>query len=135
MHFHNQRCGNQRAPELRSLWYRRNRQAFRPPTLSWMEPYMNRSFLLRTVRICIVVTALGWVQSWASSIDYVINNAAFGSGPIQTFDSSTGTLVNQFIPGGATDSNNGRAVAATDTLVYYTELTGGFGPSDGIHVA
>lgn len=96
---------------------------------------MKRSLLLRTTRICIVVAILVGVQSWASSIDYVINNAAFGDGPIQTFDSSTGTLINQFLPSGATGSNNGRAVAATNTLVYYTELTGGFGPSDGIHVA
>lgn len=64
------------------------------------------------------------------------NNAGSGNGPIQTYDSDTGTLVNSFIPDGAAiDQNNGRGLAVTETLIYYTELTNGFGASDGIHIA
>jgi hypothetical protein len=66
------------------------------------------------------------------------NNAAFGGGPIQTYDFSTGSLVNSFVPDGATSgpSNNGRAVAVVGNKVFYTELSGGgFGPSDAIHIA
>ena len=66
----------------------------------------------------------------------VANNAAFGGGPIQTYDFGTGALVNFFVPDGATGSNNGRAVAVVGNEVFYTELSGdGFGPSDSIHVA
>jgi hypothetical protein len=67
------------------------------------------------------------------------NNAAFGGGPISTYDytPSTGTLLISFVPDGAADSNNGRGVAVdvAGNVVYYTELTGGFGPTDAIHVA
>jgi hypothetical protein len=66
------------------------------------------------------------------------NNAAFGGGPIQTYDFSSGSLVNSFVPDGATSgpSNNGRAVAVVGNKVFYSELGGdGFGPSDAIHIA
>ncbi len=66
------------------------------------------------------------------------NNAAFGGGPIQTYDFGTGSLVNSFVPDGATSgpSNNGRAVAVAGNKVFYSELSGsGFGPSDAIHIA
>src|SRR5579864_2767877 len=63
----------------------------------------------------------------------VINNASFGAGKIQswTMDLTTGTSVasGSFLPTGATGSNNGRAIAVTNTQFYYTELTGGFGPT------
>jgi hypothetical protein len=65
------------------------------------------------------------------------NNAAFGEGPIQTYDFNTGALVNSFVPDGATiDSNNGRAVLVVGNEVFYTELCcGGFGATDFIRVA
>jgi hypothetical protein len=65
------------------------------------------------------------------------NNAAFGDGPIQTYDFNTGALVNSFVPDGATiDSNNGRAVLVVGNEVFYTELCcGGFGATDFIRVA
>ena len=73
-----------------------------------------------------------------------VNNAAFGSGPIQTFDFTLGQEVNSFIPDDATNSSasgpaNGRAIAIQSNEVFYTEVFGfpsvGTGPSDGIHVA
>ena len=65
------------------------------------------------------------------------NNAAFGNGPIQTYDLATGALVNSFVPDGATASANGRGVAVVGNEIFYTELSNSpsFGPSDGIHVA
>ena len=64
------------------------------------------------------------------------NNAAAGNGPIQTYDLSTGALVNSFVPDGAqVPGANGRAVAVEGSEVFYSELSNGFGPSDGIHVA
>lgn len=64
------------------------------------------------------------------------NNAAAGNGPIVTVDLTTQTIVNSFVPDQAKiDSNNGRAVEVLGNFVYYTELTGGFGPSSGIFVA
>jgi hypothetical protein len=64
------------------------------------------------------------------------NNAAFGGGPIQTWDLSTGSLVNSFVPDGAQSPDaNGRAVAVEGNEIYYSELSNGFGASDGIHVA
>lgn len=65
------------------------------------------------------------------------NNAAYGGGPIQTYDFSTGALFNSFVPSGATNGtqNNGRAVAVVDNQVFYSELTNQFGPSDAIHIA
>ncbi len=64
------------------------------------------------------------------------NNAGFGNGPIVTVDLTTGTIVNSFVPDQAKiDSNNGRAVEVLGNFVYYTELTGGFGPSNGVYVA
>jgi hypothetical protein len=68
-----------------------------------------------------------------------VNNAAFGNGPIQTFDFTIGQQVNSFIPDGATSVNsngnaNGRAIAIQGNEIFYTEVFG-FGQSDGIHVA
>src|SRR5439155_12869288 len=71
------------------------------------------------------------------AFNIVGNNAAFGGGPIQTYDFNTGALVNSFVPDGATiDSNNGRAVLVVGNEVFYTELCcGGFGATDFIRVA
>jgi len=64
------------------------------------------------------------------------NNASFGGGPIQTFDFRTGgPPVKEFVPTGAGGSNNGRGVEVMNGRVFYTELSGGFGPSESIHVA
>jgi hypothetical protein len=73
-------------------------------------------------------------QPPASTI--VGNNAADGGGPIQTYDLSTGSLVNSFVPDGAQQPDaNGRAVAVEGNEVFYSELSNLFGASDGIHVA
>ncbi len=69
------------------------------------------------------------------------NNAAMGGGPVQRwvlppplpFGPTPPT--DQFIPDGATvPLANGRAWGADQVRYYYSELSGGFGPSDGIHV-
>jgi hypothetical protein len=65
----------------------------------------------------------------------VANNSAFGGGPIQTFDFSSGATVGSFVPTGASDSNNGRGVLVIGDEVFYTELTNEFGPTDFIRVA
>jgi hypothetical protein len=73
-----------------------------------------------------------------SSNTIVGNNAADGGGPIQTYDLSTGSLVNSFVPDGAqVPGANGRAVAVQGDEIFYSELSNGlaFGPSDGIHAA
>lgn len=65
------------------------------------------------------------------------NNAAFGNGPIDTYDFSTGGApVASFVPTGASDAgSNGRGVEVIGSEVFYTELGSGFGPSDAIRVA
>ena len=64
------------------------------------------------------------------------NNANFGGGPIQTFDFSTGgPPVAEFVPTGASDSNNGRGLEVIGSEVFYTELSGGFGETLSIEVA
>jgi hypothetical protein len=65
----------------------------------------------------------------------IANQASFGGGVIQTVNATTHVFVNEFVPTGASGTNNGRGVAVLGNFVYYTELTSGFGPSDGIHVA
>jgi hypothetical protein len=71
-----------------------------------------------------------------ASVLIIGNNAAFGGGPIQTYDFATGALVNSFVPDGAAGSN-GRGVTVVGNEIFYTELSNSpsFGPSDGIHVA
>lgn len=67
------------------------------------------------------------------------NSAAFGSGPIGTFDFGTGLPVGSFIPQGSVDcpggSCNGRGLALTLDRFFYTELSGGFGATDSIRIA
>jgi hypothetical protein len=97
-------------------------------------------------RVAVPVAAalvLSWLSLIASSLPagaagpiIVGNNAAFGGGPIQSYDFSTGGApVASFVPTGASDSNNGRGIVVIGSEVYYTELSGGFGASDAIHVA
>jgi len=72
----------------------------------------------------------------------VINNAAAGNGPIQSWslDLTTGiaTATGSFVPQGAVpggvngSSPNGRAIAVTNTQFYYTELSNLFGPTVNI---
>ena len=75
------------------------------------------------------------VGDTASEPLIVGNNAAFGGGPIQTYDFGTGALVNSFVPDAANNGGNGRAVAVVGNNVFYSELSNGDGPSDAIHVA
>lgn len=67
----------------------------------------------------------------------IANQSAFGGGVIETVDLDTHTVLGSFVPTGAFDSNNGRGVQLFlgSNLVYYTELTNGFGPTDLIRVA
>ena len=73
-------------------------------------------------------------------VTVVVNNAAFGNGPIQSWqlDLTTGTTTaaGSFVPFGAVPGGpngagpNGRGIAVTNTQFYYTELSGsGFGPT------
>lgn len=65
------------------------------------------------------------------------NQSAFGGGVIETLDLDAHTVLGSFVPTGAFDSNNGRGAQlfAGSNLIYYTELTNGFGPTDFIRVA
>lgn len=67
----------------------------------------------------------------------IANQAAFGGGLIETVDLDTHTVLGSFVPTGASGTNNGRGVQLFlgSNLVYYTELTSGFGPTDFIRVA
>jgi uncharacterized repeat protein (TIGR01451 family) len=101
---------------------------------------LHRSLLVRSLLIglltasaCLVINTSAAV---ASGPMIVGNNAAFGGGPIQTFDfSAGGAPVASFVPTGASDSNNGRAVDVMGSEVFYTELSSGFGPTPSIEVA
>jgi hypothetical protein len=68
----------------------------------------------------------------------IANQAAFGNGVIESIDLDTHTVLGSFIPDGAKlGTNNGRGVQLFlgSNLVYYTELTNGFGSTDFIRVA
>src|ERR1700730_6125256 len=68
----------------------------------------------------------------------VANQAAFGNGVIAAVNRDTHTVLGSFNPDGAKlGTNNGRAVQLFlgSNLVYYTELTNGFGPTDFVRVA
>jgi hypothetical protein len=74
----------------------------------------------------------------AAEADVIVaaNGAAFGNGPIGTFNFTTGLPVGSFIPTGAFGSNNGRGLAMTLDRYFYTELGGsGFGATDSIRIA
>ena len=81
-----------------------------------------------------LVVALGAATAQAQP-QITCNNAGAGGGPITTYDFTGGAIVNSFIPTGAFDANNGRGLLVLGNLVYYTELTAGFGPTDFIRIA
>ena len=62
----------------------------------------------------------------------ITGNNAGVSGSLETYDFTDGVLINSFIPTGAA---NGRGIAIHGTELFYTELTGLNGPSNGIHVS
>src|SRR5215831_13348739 len=104
-----------------------------------MQRRERMSQTLRT-RGWIVVALTLVVALWAATAQaaplIVCHSAAFGGGPIQTYDFATGGApVASFVPTGAFDANNGRGVVVLGNAVYYTELSGGFGPTDFIRVA
>jgi hypothetical protein len=61
----------------------------------------------------------------------------FGTGPIATYDFSSGALVNSFVPDGAATSLFGRGVQVVGNSVYYTEVgtTSSSNSTDFIRVA
>lgn len=66
------------------------------------------------------------------------NNAAGdeGFGPISTYNFASGEMLASFVPDGAKHAGaNGRGIAIRGAELFYTELSPGLGPSDGIHVA
>jgi IPT/TIG domain len=93
---------------------------------------LARALLLGVTLAISLFTTTGTAA--ASGPLIVGNNASAGGGPIQTFDFSTGAVVNSFVPDGATN-NNGRGVAVVGNEVFYTELSSGSGATDSIHVA
>lgn len=89
--------------------------------------------LALAIAAAVAVLGAGAVQANTLVIS---NHAAFGGGPIETDDVTAHTFVNSYVPDAAQQgTNNGRAVEVLGNFVYYTELTNGFGPSDGIHVS
>ena len=88
----------------------------------------------------IAMAALSAGTAQATDILVIQNSAANGNGPIATVDMNTGSQTGIFVPDQATICTgggpcNGRAVAVLGNFVYYTELTGLFGPSSAIYVA
>ncbi|HET8576611.1 MAG TPA: hypothetical protein VFO18_05905, partial [Methylomirabilota bacterium] len=78
------------------------------------------------------------LSATAGQADVIVgaNSAAFGNGPITFYNFPTGTVAGSFIPDGAKlGNNNGRGLALTLDRVFYTELSGGFGPTDFIRIA
>jgi hypothetical protein len=74
----------------------------------------------------------------AALINFLLagNNAAFGGGPIATTGIvAPNTVSLSFIPNGANGSNNGRGALVLGNKLYYTELQGGFGPTNHIRAA
>jgi hypothetical protein len=93
---------------------------------------------LRATLLTATTLAALCVAGTAARADIIIsaNNAAFGNGPITTYNFTTGAFVGSFIPDGAIGGGaNGRGLAVTNNEFFYTELIGGFGASDGIHIA
>jgi hypothetical protein len=97
-----------------------------------LRPRLARALLLGVTLAISLFTTTGTAA--ASGPLIIGNNASAGGGPIQTFDFSTGAVVNSFVPDGATN-NNGRGVALVGNEVFYTELSSGSGATDSIHVA
>ena len=82
---------------------------------------------------CVLAVAVTAAQA---DVIVAANSAAFGNGPIGTFNFTTGLPVGSFIPTGAFGSNNGRGLALTLDRYFYTELgDSGFGATDSIRIA
>jgi hypothetical protein len=97
---------------------------------------MKRKIVLSS--LAVIAAGLGLTVQSANAADVIIsaNSAAFGNGPIVTFDYTTGTKIGSFIPDGAAGSANGRGLAVTNNEFFYTELSGsGFNATDFIHIA
>jgi hypothetical protein len=77
---------------------------------------------------------VGGAQAVSGPIIVGNNGSGVIDQPIQTFDFATGDVLNSFTPTGAAGAS-GHGLAVAGNTVYYTETTGGIGPSDGIHVA
>ncbi len=97
---------------------------------------MNGSLLKATLSLasaCVFALAVTAAQA---DVIVAANGAAFGNGPIGTFDFTTGLPLGSFLPSGAFGSNNGRGLAMTLDRYFYTELGGGgFGATDSIRIA
>ncbi len=97
---------------------------------------MNVSMKSLAVSLGSLAFVAGLAGSAQADVFVSGNSAAFGNGPIATYDFTTGALVGSFVPDGAMISNaNGRGLAVTNNEFFYTELTGGFGATDKIHIA
>jgi hypothetical protein len=84
--------------------------------------------------LTLVLLLVGGGQAVSGPIIVGNNGSGAIDQSIQTFDFATGNVVNSFTPTGAAGAS-GHGLAVAGNTVYYTETTGGFGPSDGIHVA
>jgi hypothetical protein len=64
------------------------------------------------------------------------NSGSIGDGPIETwYGGSGGSPIASFVPDGAADGASGRGLALIGNELFYTELTGGSGPTDLSRVA
>lgn len=97
---------------------------------------------MKAVKVLLALSAVGiWMLGGMGVAEAdrigIANQAAFGGGLIETVDLDTHTVLGSFVPSGAFGTNNGRGVQLFlgSNLVYYTELTAGFGPTDFIRVA
>ncbi|MGH6813305.1 MAG: hypothetical protein ACREDM_13540 [Methylocella sp.] len=93
--------------------------------------------MARTIWIGVAPVFAASLFAAAAQADPLIvgNNSGGASGQIQTYDFATGgNPVAFFVPTGAS-GNNGRGIAVLGNKVYYTELSGVFGPTDFIRVA
>lgn len=77
------------------------------------------------------------VASAANADEFAVQNAMSptGFGPIGTVDLTAGAQVGLFVPDHAKGAESGHGVLLIGNDLYYTELDGGTGPSDGLHIA
>jgi len=90
---------------------------------------------MKSMLIASAAAALLAGAAQAGDVIISANNAAFGNGPIVTYDYTTATFLGSFVPDGAANGANGRGLAVTNNEFFYTELSGGFGATDYIHIA
>jgi hypothetical protein len=95
--------------------------------------------IMRSRNLLLATAAAALLAGTAARADVIVsgNSAAFGNGPIATYNFTTAAFVGSFIPTGAMQpSANGRGLALTNNEFFYTELGGGgFGGTDRIRVA